>query len=93
MKLDLSSFQKNQDPALGAGLVRRDKIAFFDKECSKVADHIYLGGGDVAQNREILKQHGITMFLIVWVLFVVSILSLILSTRRFGYKTAHLRIL
>lgn len=60
LKLDLSSFQKNQDPALGAGLVRRDRIAFFDKECSKVADHIYLGGDAVARNREILKQHGIT---------------------------------
>ncbi|RWR86024.1 Dual specificity phosphatase [Cinnamomum micranthum f. kanehirae] len=60
LKLDLSSFQKNQDPALGAGLVRRDRIAFFDKECSKVAEHIYLGGDAVARNREILKQHGIT---------------------------------
>ncbi|CAL9163633.1 unnamed protein product [Musa hybrid cultivar] len=36
----------------------RDQIAF--KECSKVADHVYLGGDYVARNREILRQHGIT---------------------------------
>lgn len=60
LKLDLSSFQKNADPPSGTALVRRDKIAFFDKECSKVADHIYLGGDAVARNRDILRQHGIT---------------------------------
>lgn len=38
----------------------KDQIAFFDKECSKVADHIYLGGDSVARNREILKENGIT---------------------------------
>ncbi|XP_077232909.1 protein-tyrosine-phosphatase MKP1-like [Tasmannia lanceolata] len=54
LKLDLSSL----DPT--GGLVRRDKIAFFDKECSKVADHIYLGGDVVARDRDILRQNGIT---------------------------------
>ncbi|XP_062092738.1 protein-tyrosine-phosphatase MKP1 [Humulus lupulus] len=59
LKLDLSSIQRNQ-PDKNGGLVRRDKIAFFDKECSKVAEHIYLGGDAVARDREILKQNGIT---------------------------------
>ncbi|KAL2555649.1 Protein-tyrosine-phosphatase MKP1 [Forsythia ovata] len=49
--------------ATGGGLVKREKIAFFDKECSKVAEHIYLGGDAVARDREILKQHGITHIL------------------------------
>ncbi|XP_072985394.1 protein-tyrosine-phosphatase MKP1 [Typha latifolia] len=32
----------------------------FDKECSKVAEHIYLGGDSVARNRDILRENGIT---------------------------------
>ncbi|XP_054786648.1 protein-tyrosine-phosphatase MKP1 [Prosopis cineraria] len=61
LKLDLSSIQRNPDK--NAGLVKRDKIAYFDKECSKVAEHIYLGGDAVARDREILKQNGITHIL------------------------------
>ncbi|CAI9773979.1 unnamed protein product [Fraxinus pennsylvanica] len=62
LKLDLSKIQRNPDNN-GCGLVKREKIAFFDKECSKVAEHIYLGGDTVARDREILKQHGITHIL------------------------------
>ncbi|KAK8672235.1 hypothetical protein V6N13_110608 [Hibiscus sabdariffa] len=58
LKLDLSSIQWNNDK--NGGLLKRDKIAFFDKECSKVAEHIYLGGDAVAKDREILKKNGIT---------------------------------
>lgn len=39
---------------------KRDKLAFFDKECSRIADHIFLGSDAVAKNREILRQNGIT---------------------------------
>uniref|UniRef100_A0A2P2JDK5 Protein-tyrosine-phosphatase MKP1 n=1 Tax=Rhizophora mucronata TaxID=61149 RepID=A0A2P2JDK5_RHIMU len=39
---------------------KKDKLAFFDKECSRIADHIYLGSDAVARNREILRQNGIT---------------------------------
>lgn len=39
---------------------KKDKLAFFDKECSRIADHIYLGSDAVAKNREILRQNGIT---------------------------------
>ncbi|GLT50892.1 hypothetical protein SLA2020_243470 [Shorea laevis] len=58
LKLDLSSIQRNPDK--NGGPVKRDKIAFFDKECSKVAEHIYLGGDAVARDRDILKKNGIT---------------------------------
>ncbi|CAH9097483.1 unnamed protein product [Cuscuta europaea] len=61
LKLDLSNIPKNSEK--NGGLVKREKIAFFDKECSKVADHIYLGGDAVAKDREILKKNGITHIL------------------------------
>ncbi|TKY64911.1 Protein-tyrosine-phosphatase MKP1 [Spatholobus suberectus] len=61
LKLDLSSIQHNPDHrSNNGGLVKRDKIAFFDKECSKVADHVYLGGDAVARDRDILKHNRIT---------------------------------
>ncbi|PHT62342.1 hypothetical protein T459_33838 [Capsicum annuum] len=58
LNLDLSNIHKN--PEINAGLVRREKIAFFDKECSKVAEHVFLGGDAVAKDKDILKQNGIT---------------------------------
>lgn len=58
LKLDLSSIQRNPDR--NGGLVKRDKIACFDKECSKVAQHVYLGGDAVARDRDILRDNGIT---------------------------------
>ncbi|XP_059317652.1 protein-tyrosine-phosphatase MKP1 [Lycium ferocissimum] len=59
LKLDLSNIHKNP-PETNGGLVRREKIAFFDKKCSKVAEHVYLGGDAVARDKDILKQNGIT---------------------------------
>uniref|UniRef100_A0A5B7AX24 Uncharacterized protein n=1 Tax=Davidia involucrata TaxID=16924 RepID=A0A5B7AX24_DAVIN len=61
LKLDLSTIQRNSDK--NGGLVKREEIALFDKECSKVAEHIYLGGDAVARARDILKQNGITHIL------------------------------
>ncbi|XP_018483771.1 protein-tyrosine-phosphatase MKP1 [Raphanus sativus] len=59
LKLDLSSTQ-NRASDKSSGLVKREKIACFDKECSKVAEHIYVGGDAVAKDKEILKNNGIT---------------------------------
>ncbi|CAA2974693.1 -tyrosine-phosphatase MKP1-like [Olea europaea subsp. europaea] len=39
---------------------KKDKLAFFDKECSRILDHVYLGSDAVAKNREILRKNGIT---------------------------------
>ncbi|KAK6937056.1 Dual specificity phosphatase, catalytic domain [Dillenia turbinata] len=39
---------------------KREKLAFYDKECSRIADHVYLGSDAVAKNREILRENGIT---------------------------------
>ncbi|KAF8390522.1 hypothetical protein HHK36_025049 [Tetracentron sinense] len=40
--------------------LKKDKLAFFDKECSRIAEHMYLGSDAVAKNREILRRNGIT---------------------------------
>ncbi|KAM3236501.1 hypothetical protein P3L10_016538 [Capsicum annuum] len=58
LNLDQSNIHKN--PEINARLVRREKIAFFDKERSKVAEHVFLGGDAVAKDKDILKQNGIT---------------------------------
>lgn len=39
---------------------KKDKLAFFDKECSRIVDHVYLGSDAVAKNREVLRKNGIT---------------------------------
>lgn len=39
---------------------KKDKLAFFDKECSKILDHVYLGSDSVAKNRQVLRQNRIT---------------------------------
>ncbi|XP_022878270.1 protein-tyrosine-phosphatase MKP1-like [Olea europaea var. sylvestris] len=39
---------------------KKDKLAFFDKECSRILDHIYLGCDAIAKSREILQRNGIT---------------------------------
>ncbi|CAI5995315.1 unnamed protein product [Closterium sp. NIES-65] len=39
---------------------RRDKFAFFEKDCSRVLEHVYVGSDFVARSREVLKEAGIT---------------------------------
>ncbi|KAJ8548348.1 hypothetical protein K7X08_030817 [Anisodus acutangulus] len=39
---------------------KKDKLAFFNKECSKIVDHIYLGSDTIAKNRDTLRENGIT---------------------------------
>ncbi|CAL0327972.1 unnamed protein product [Lupinus luteus] len=49
------SGQNNKDFQL-----KKDKLAFFDKECSRVCEYIYLGSETVAKNHELLMHKGIT---------------------------------
>jgi len=67
-------------------LFKRDKLAFFDKECSRIAEHIYLGSDTVAKNHEILKQNGITH-----VLNCVGFVCPEYFKSDFSYKTLWLR--
>ncbi|MED6217869.1 hypothetical protein PIB30_021666 [Stylosanthes scabra] len=62
---DLGVWPIPQTPRGGGGSTKefqfkRDKLAFFDKECSRIAEHIYLGSDTVAKNHELLRQNGIT---------------------------------
>ncbi|BBN02983.1 hypothetical protein MPTK1_2g19810 [Marchantia polymorpha subsp. ruderalis] len=61
IKLDMGAVHRSRDQSEPSELqLRRDKFAFFDKECSRVADHIYLGSDAVARNRETLRANKIT---------------------------------
>ncbi|KAH1160637.1 hypothetical protein GLYMA_11G243900v4 [Glycine max] len=55
-----SSTSSSQQQPTKDFLFKRDKLAFFDKECSRIAEHIYLGSDTVAKNHELLRQNGIT---------------------------------
>eukprot|EP00249_Psilotum_nudum_P024458 c29189_g2_i2 orf=560-3274(-) len=59
IKLDLSNMNRNK-PRPTEIQLKRDKFAFFEKECSHVAEHIYLGSDAVAKNRDTLSANGIT---------------------------------
>ncbi|XP_057417363.1 protein-tyrosine-phosphatase MKP1-like [Lotus japonicus] len=39
---------------------QKDKLAFYDKECSRIAEHVYLGSDTVAKNHGLLRQNEIT---------------------------------
>lgn len=39
---------------------KKDKLAFLDKDCSRIAEHLYLGSDKVAKDREVLRKNGIT---------------------------------
>lgn len=57
--LDLRSLGK-QDTEAGDEAARRDKLASFFKECSKVLDGLYIGSEYVAKSFETLSKNGIT---------------------------------
>ncbi|KAG9130676.1 hypothetical protein Leryth_018087 [Lithospermum erythrorhizon] len=49
------------EPAPSEGVrLTRDRLAFFNKACSKIIDYIFLGSDTVARNRDVLLQNGIT---------------------------------
>ncbi|KAJ7536714.1 hypothetical protein O6H91_12G078900 [Diphasiastrum complanatum] len=61
IKLDLGAVQRSRDAGEPTETqLKRDKFAFFDKDCSRVADHIYIGSDAVARNRETLLANKIT---------------------------------
>eukprot|EP00898_Chlorokybus_atmophyticus_P007167 jgi/Chlat1/7451/Chrsp6S07459 len=57
--LDLQAVARVEQEPSEAEL-RREKLAYFDKQCSKVNEYIYLGSDTVARNRDILRSYGIT---------------------------------
>mmetsp|Transcript_7479 Transcript_7479/g.16214 ORF Transcript_7479/g.16214 Transcript_7479/m.16214 type:complete len:611 (+) Transcript_7479:177-2009(+) len=57
--LDLKALPRDDGPPSETQL-RRQKYLFFEKQCSNVADNLFLAGDYVAKNREILQHSGIT---------------------------------
>eukprot|EP00271_Cylindrocystis_brebissonii_P008608 TRINITY_DN23038_c0_g1_i1.p1 TRINITY_DN23038_c0_g1~~TRINITY_DN23038_c0_g1_i1.p1 ORF type:complete len:858 (+),score=149.34 TRINITY_DN23038_c0_g1_i1:204-2777(+) len=61
IRLDLGAVQRLRDINGQTELQsRRDKFAFFEKECSHILDHVFLGSDVVARNLETLQRAGIT---------------------------------
>ncbi|GBG71022.1 hypothetical protein CBR_g8320 [Chara braunii] len=63
VQLDLGALARSNCDAggeLSELEMRRDKMAFYEKQCSRVMDHVYLGSDVVARNRETLRAAGIT---------------------------------
>lgn len=59
INLDLANLPRDDGPPSELQ-ARREKFAYFEKQCSPVHEGIFLGGDLVAKNREILKAAGIT---------------------------------
>lgn len=57
--LDLRALPREDGPPSETQL-RRQKYQFFEKQCSEIADGLFLSGDWVAKNREVLQQNGIT---------------------------------
>jgi hypothetical protein len=58
--LDLNLLPPEDDRAPSESFLVKQKFAFFEKQCSKIADGLYVSGGSVAKRREVLQEHGIT---------------------------------
>lgn len=65
---------------------KKDQLAVFDKDCSRIIDHVYLGSDAVAKNLEVLRENRITH-----VLNCVGFVCPEYFQDDFGYKTLWLR--
>lgn len=57
--LDLRALPRDEGPPTELR-ARRDKFAFFEQECTRVVDGLYLGSDAVARNWDTLEAAGIT---------------------------------
>ena len=57
--LDLRSLPRDDGPPTELR-ARKDKLAFFDRHCTRVAEGLYVAGETVAKSRELLAGAGIT---------------------------------
>lgn len=57
--LDLRALPRDEGPPTELR-ARRDKFAFFEQECTRVLDGLYLGSDSVARNWDTLEAAGIT---------------------------------
>lgn len=59
-QLDLNAVGQKDDPPVSESILKRNKLALFEKQCSKVCEGLYVSGEFVAKSREALRAHGIT---------------------------------
>jgi hypothetical protein len=60
-QLDLNSVRsKDAEPPVSESILKRNKLALFEKQCSKVCEGLYVSGEYVAKSREALRACGIT---------------------------------
>lgn len=57
--LDLRALPRDEGPPTELR-ARRDKFAYFEQQCTKVVDGLYLGSDSVARNWDTLEAAGIT---------------------------------
>ena len=57
-QLDLGA--RAAEPPASESILKRNKLALFEKQCSKVCEGLYVSGEHVAKSRETLRAHGIT---------------------------------
>jgi hypothetical protein len=58
--LDLKALPREDVSSPSETQIRRAKYLFFEKQCSQVAEGIFLAGDAVAKQREVLRQNGVT---------------------------------
>lgn len=58
-ELDLRALPRDDGPPTELR-ARKEKLAYFERQCSRVADGLYVGAEHVARSRETLRQAGIT---------------------------------
>ncbi|KAI8466485.1 MAG: hypothetical protein J3K34DRAFT_524485 [Monoraphidium minutum] len=60
-QLDLNSVgAKADEPPVSESILKRNKLALFEKQCSQVCEGLYVSGEWVAKSRDALRAHGIT---------------------------------
>lgn len=59
-QLDLGGLGARDEPPLSESILKRNKLALFERQCSQVAEGLYVSGEAVARSRDALRQHGIT---------------------------------
>lgn len=58
-----SSNPTDSAPDSNSSAGRRGQLAFFDRECSRIEEHLFLGSDIIARDRDVLKRNGITHIL------------------------------
>lgn len=59
-QLDLATLPGGNEPPLSESILKRNKLSLYEKQCSKVAEGLYVSGEWVARSRGALRDAGIT---------------------------------